>query len=295
MAHAAISIIIPNTNSLQIGDILRALKQQVAGRPNCEILVVGTDEAGLIVEDEQVRWLRTDPSACASDKRNLGMRAATGQLLFFLDDDCIPTAGWLQRHLDRHEQGERVVGGAITFGQANYYQLADNLSAFHDLLAFMPEGPRPYLVAANLSIDRSVVECAGEMVAGRNRSEDLDWTVRFRALGYTLYFEPRAIIFHNPARCTFGRVWRHWTDDAQPTLEVRLRYAQWLATPALAKHRWAYLWGAPVIAAWATGRVFAHQQVRWRYGHTLPLVYLTKLAWCWGAFTHFGPGPRPHH
>ena len=180
-----------------------------------------------------------------------------------------------------------MVGGAITFGSRNFLQVADNVSAYHDLLPFTPAGPRPYLSAANLSIRREVIEKAGEMEAHLTRAEDLEWTVHLRAMGYTLYFDPQAVVFHDPPRRTLTAVWRHWTRDAHDTLSVRLQYAPLLQTPRLARHRLLFLWGAPLVAAWATARTFGHPQTLVQYGYTLPVVYLTKLAWCWGAFKHF--------
>jgi glycosyltransferase involved in cell wall biosynthesis len=282
-----ISVIIPNTNSPLIGEILHRLKRQTIDMSPVEILVIGTDEPGLVREDNLVQFVATDQTAYASDKRNLGMQAAQGDIFLFLDDDCLPSPDWLERHLTRHRRGEQVVGGAVTFGTRNYLQLADNVSAFHDLLPFTTEGPRPYLTTANLSVNRAVVDKAGEMEAQKKRAEDLEWTVRFRALGYRLYFEPRAIIFHDPSRYSFSAVRRHWVDDASDTLRVRLRYAQLLQTPRLARYRWLFLWGAPLVATWATIRTFGHPQIVWQYWYTLPLVYLTKLAWCWGAFKNF--------
>ncbi|MFQ5855670.1 MAG: glycosyltransferase family 2 protein [Anaerolineae bacterium] len=282
-----LSVIIPNWNSTLIREILQALRRQTVDVSTVEVLVVGVDEPGLVTEDETVRFIPTSRSANGAVNRNIGMREAQGEIFLFLDHDCLPAPDWIERHLHQHEQGEQVVGGSVTFGSRNYLQLADNVSAFHDLLPFTSEGPRPYLATANLSVGRVVVERAGEMEAHLKRAHDLEWTVRFRALGYTLYFEPRAVVFHDPPRCTLSAVWRHWTDDAHDTLSVRLHYSQLLRTPRLAGYRSLFLWGAPVVAAWATARTFGHPRTLGQYWHTLPLVYLTKLAWCWGAFKNF--------
>jgi hypothetical protein len=284
----AYTVIIPDTNSLLIEDILRNLKRQTADMSQAEVLVVGADEPGLVEEDDLVRFIPTgDQQSHASDKRNLGMRDAQGDIFCFLDDDCLPAADWLERHIERHRAGEKIVGGAVTFGTDNYLQLADNVSAFHNLLPFTEAGYRSYLSTSNLSVEREVVENAGYMEPGRSRAEDLEWTVRFRKLGYRLYFEPQAVIFHDPPRNTWPTFWRHWTDDAPHTLKVRLRYRQLLQTPRLAQYRPVFLGAAPLVAAWATARTFSHLTALRRYGHTLPLVYVTKLAWCWGAFKGF--------
>ncbi|MBN1147209.1 MAG: glycosyltransferase [Anaerolineales bacterium] len=282
------TIIIPDSDSLRMGAILAALREQSADLSAGEVLVVGSDRPGLVQSDELVRLIPSDEgNSCASDRRNLGMRAALGEIFLFLDDDCIPRRDWLERHLSRQAAGEQVVGGSVELASRNYLQLADNLSAFHFMMPYTRPGYRPYLCSANLSVQRSVVAQVGEMAPHKNRADDLEWTTRFRMYGYRLYFEPQAVALHDPQRCSLAAVCRHWLVDAPETLRVRLRYADLLGTPRLARRRAMYLWGAPVTAAWATGRAFSHWQTIRSYGHTLPLVYLTKLLWCWSAYRHF--------
>jgi GT2 family glycosyltransferase len=184
------------------------------------------------------------------------------------------------------------VGGAVAFAAESYFQLGDNISAYHGFFPFSRAGNRACLTIANLSIDQSVVEHVGMMAPHLNYA-DVEWTTRFRVEGYLLYFEPQAIICHRPARLTYAAVWRRWEANAPDNLRFRLRYAAWLNTPFLARYRWLFLWGAPLIAAWATMRTFAHPRIRALYWHTLPFVYLTKLAWCWGAFKQFPRAQQP--
>jgi hypothetical protein len=285
-----VSIIIPDTDAPMIGDLLRRLWPQVTALPDggtAEVIVVGTDAPDGVAAQGLARFIETPAGTGAADKRNLGMRLARGELFAFLDDDCLPATDWLAQHLRRHARGEQVVGGAVTFGAAHYCQLADNVSAFHDLLPWTSAGARPWLATANLSVRRGVVERCGMMVSPDRRAEDLEWTARFRRHGYRLYFEPAAVVWHDPSRRTLAAVWRHWVDDAPGTLRVRLRHADLLGTPRLAGRRWPYAWGSPLVALWATARTFAHPRTLQRYGHTLPLVYLTKLAWCWSAYRAF--------
>jgi len=287
------SIIIPNLNSVVIDRVLKALHIQTVDPSLFEVLVVGTDSPGLVELDHLVRFIPTDDKVLAPVKRNLGMDSASGEIFVFLDSDCIPRPDWLAWHLDRHDAGEVIVGGSVTFATNNYFQLADNVSAFHDLLPHMPAGRKSYLATANLSIRRSVVAVAGKMLPNLNRAHDLEWTVRFRKMGYSLYFEPRAIIDHDPPRKNICSVWRHWHDDAPDTLWVRLKYPKLLQTPSFAGYRWLYFCCAPLIAAWATIYTFEHNQTRRNYWRTAPLVYLTKLVWCWSAFQRFPGTMKP--
>lgn len=282
------SVIIPDTDSLRMGVILEAFKKQTADLSEGEILVVGSDRPGLVPRNGFVRFIPTTQEySCASDKRNIGMQAASGEVFLFLDDDCIPHLDWIERLLFRHAQGEKVVGGAVELGQRNYLQTADNLSAFHYFLPYLPEGKHEYLTTSNLSVNRDVVDQAGMMEAHQNRADDLEWTLRFRRHGYELYYEPQAVVLHDPNRCSFSNVVRHWLVDAPGTLRIRKMYADLLRTPRLAQYRPMYLWGAPFVAAWATLKTFSHPKSLLSYGHTLPLVYLTKLLWCWSAYQNF--------
>jgi glycosyltransferase involved in cell wall biosynthesis len=281
-----VTVIIPNQNSPVIGRTLDSLRRQTVDLSAMEVLVVGVDDAGLVNADELVSFIPADRGTNAAHKRNVALRIAQGDPLLFLDADCIAAPDWAERHLVRHQSGEQVVGGAVTFARRPYLTLADNLSAFHDLLPFTAAGPRPYLATANLSVRRAAVERVGLMDESLDRAHDLAWTVRLRSLGYTLMFEPRAVVTHEPPRHAWRAVMAHWTGDARDTLRVRLRYRHLLNTPRLSAYRSAFLWGAPAIAAWATVRTFSHRGT-WSYLHTLPIVYLTKLAWCWAAFRDY--------
>lgn len=281
-----VSIIIPTHHSPTIYQVCQALHAQTADLTAVEVLILGDDDPAAIVSDDLIRFIHLSPEYNAAVKRNIGMSQAQGDIFLFLDSDCIPEPDWLSVHLQSHAAGHEIVGGAVTFATDNYFQLADNVSAFHDLLPFTAVGPRDYLATANLSLRREVVETVGPMPTPP-RAHDLEWTVRFRQYGYTLHFEPQALVHHQPPRHNWATVYPHWANDAHDTLAVRLRYADMLHTPRLAAYRASYLWGAPLVAAWATAKTFRHPQSWCRYAHTLPLVYLTKLAWCWGAYWDF--------
>jgi hypothetical protein len=285
-----LSIIIPNTDSLLIAKITKILQDEIRNLNLhfAEILVVGTDRPGLVQTNEHIRFLSTEETTSyASDKRNIGIQEAKGDLLLFLDDDCIPCPGWVDQHLQYHVAGHQIVGGAVSFGKENYFQLSDNISAFHDLLPYTPAGFRDYLCAANLSVERSVIDIVGLLPGHRNRAEDLEWTVRMRKTNFSLYFASDILVTHDPPRKSLKSVWDHWVMDAPDTLTVRLKYGELLNTPKFAKYQLMYSLGAPFVAVWATIRSFRHPQTIKQYWHTLPLVFLTKIAWCWGAFSNF--------
>ena len=91
-----ISILIPNTNSFLIKEIITRIKKQTLDFSAIEVLIIGEDKPKLVVEDDLVRFIPTDPSSSyASQKRNIGIKEARGHIFLFLDDDCLPAPNWL--------------------------------------------------------------------------------------------------------------------------------------------------------------------------------------------------------
>ncbi|MGB5057754.1 MAG: glycosyltransferase, partial [Candidatus Promineifilaceae bacterium] len=95
----AVSIIIPSLNSPLIDQVVAALVGQAQAEVIREIVVVGKDEAGLLLVGGRVRLVDTGQPVPPGTARNLGIRAATADLLIFLDSDCLPQPGWLAAHL----------------------------------------------------------------------------------------------------------------------------------------------------------------------------------------------------
>jgi hypothetical protein len=84
---ASLSVIIPNLNSPVIGHVLEAVRTQEADPRQIEILVVGRDTPGLVIEDSVVRFLETEHPAPAAQARNRGLAAA---ILHFFREELGP-------------------------------------------------------------------------------------------------------------------------------------------------------------------------------------------------------------
>lgn len=251
-----------------------------------EILVIGMDEPNLVIEDRLVRFIPTFHPVNPAVARNIGLRQAQGDPILFIDADCIAGPDWVGKLVDYHHcRGAKVVGGAVVFERGNLWALADNVAMFRDCLPFTESRLPIALPTLNLSIRREVFLKTGEMDETLVRSHDMDWTVRFRAMGYKLHFEPQALVRHVPLRNNFSSVMRHWVATGQDMSEVLVRYKDLLKPPFVVEHRWLMLGFAPIIAAFLSGRMFwSAPKHMAKYLDTLPLIYLTQLAWCWGMF-----------
>jgi GT2 family glycosyltransferase len=112
---------------------------------------------------------------------------------------------------------------------------------------------------------------------------DMDFILRARQKGYFITYAPDAVITHDPRRVTFGAVIRYAALHASFTILLRHRYRELLHTPFVLNSPLLILLASPVIALKTTVSIFLGNLELLRYLHTVPIVYLIKLAWCWGA------------
>lgn len=276
------SVIIPNLDSPVVDRAVASVFAQVGAQAH-EVIVVGRDGPGRLEGEPRVRFLYTERPEWPAGARNRGIQAASGDVYVFLDADCVAEPGWLAAHLARHAAGETVVGGAVLYDPRPYWQLADNLSMFHNVDAHLPAGPRPFLPTLNLSVRAKAVDDVGAMDPGLRCGEDIDWTIRLAAAGHRPFLDPAARVFHRPTRTTAADMWRHWYMSGRWMVGVRQRHptafdgVTWIYRPL------ALYALAPAIAAVATARLYGAGRPGRRHPLTWPAVYATKLAWCLGA------------
>jgi len=285
---ASVAVIVPTLNAPLVGRVVTAVLAQKATHRGMdfplEVIVVGRDQPGLVPKADGVRFIDTGRPVLAAVARNRGAAATDAELLIFLDSDCLPTTNWLAEHVAAHEAGHRVVSGGIVPAGHNYWHLTYNLTLFHELLSTNPPGPRDFLATLNLSVERNVIEQVGGMDETVNRVEDVEWTTRMRRAGIQPYFWPDASVWHDHSRADFGKVWRDCASSGHHMREVRLRHADLLLAPGILRYPRLVLTLSPLVAAWATARIiWKRPSLARRFWHTLPAIYLTKIAWCWGA------------
>ncbi|GAB4275331.1 MAG: hypothetical protein Kow0080_24670 [Candidatus Promineifilaceae bacterium] len=276
------AVIIPSLNSPLINQVIHALLNQQI-KPS-EIIIVGKDDLHLIPTEAPIRFIDTGKPVFASVARNRGAEASNAELLVFLDSDCIPTPTWLAEHIKAHKAGYKVVSGSVLPEGENFWHLTYNLTLFHEILTFNSPGPRDFLATINLSVKREVFETVGGMSEIINRVEDVDWTTRMRRAGIQPHFWPQAAVRHLHNRKKASSVWRDCALSGYHMRRLRLEHQDLLQAPAILRYPRLIWWVSPFIAAWATGRILWKRPLIFKqYWQTIPAIYLTKIAWCWGA------------
>jgi len=280
------SVVIPTFDSPVIDQTLAALRRQDFARGEFEVIVVGLDRPGLITCDELVRFDRTERPYGPAEARNRGAAQARGEIIAFLDSDCIPAADWLKTLAGCFARPEVArVGGGVAFEERDYWKTADNLAMFYQFLASLPPGPRLQFPSLNFAVRRRVFEEAGGFDTAYRypAGEDFDLTYRISQRGHRLWFEPRAVIVHNPPRNSLAALWRHGYMMGQYSTKVDPRYRGKFGFPAWLRGQLRLLLAAPFLAAGVTWRVYRQIPLRWATLRLLPAVYLSKIAWCAGA------------
>jgi GT2 family glycosyltransferase len=283
-----VSIVIPNLHSPVVDRTLDSLKVQTYNLDWVEVLVVGQDKHQLIIEDALVRFIPTESPVIQAISRNIGAQQAQGDILVFTDADCIADPAWVSTLVARFEDpGVQLVGGGVVFPDDDYWTLCDNIAILYEWLSAGKRGKRPYLASLNLAIRRAAWERLGGFDENFVKAEDTELSIRARMAGYDLYFEPGAIVVHQPppSRNRFRQTGRRAFESGYWTMRAFSRYQEEVDLPLIYRRTWLMLLSAPLTAVGVTVRIFSNQSLH-RYWYTMPAVYMNKLAWRIGG-AHF--------
>lgn len=278
-----ISIIIPSLNSPIIDQVVDALLRQ-RGDHAVEVLVIGRDEQRRMPNLPTVQFIDTGQPISPAAARNRGLAQARGELIVFLDADCLPQAGWLDRLVAAYNAGHAVVGGGIALTASGYWSLCDDLLSFGANLPWSASGPRKDLPSLNLLIERRALERSGGFDESflRPAGEDTDLCLRLRAVGYTLHCEPQASVIHQHNRRNLRQTLRHLYGYGAAQVLLSQRHPQLGATRGrrLALRAPSLLMiAAPALATIDIVRGFVRGNPPRRYWFALPGMIVAKSAW----------------
>lgn len=289
------SVIIPSLNSPIIDTVVAHLCRQT--RPPDEVIIVGRDTINrlhLLSCDipGDIRFVDTGHPISPAAARNRGAARAKGDILCFLDADCLAAPDWLEHLLARHATGAQIVGGGVSLPQTGYWTLCDNLVSFADFIETTPPGKRAHLPSLNCSIRRALFLAAGGFDERfiRPAGEDTDLSFRLRQQGYTLFFEPRARVAHRPPRHSLRDLWRHARAFGTTYRILHYRYLALLG-PSLRVNLCRYNPALALLAVLPLALLdgllcYTGQPSLIHYWTTLPGVVIAKLGWYVGLLFH---------
>jgi len=287
--YSKISIIIPNLHSPIINQTLDSLLIQDTSIP-FEIIIVGQDKYRIIekVIDKRVKFIETENPTPPALARNLGVAASTGDYLVFIDSDCVAAENFLEMHLTANGGNDRkLVGGAVKIdSNENYWTLSDNIATFHEVLSHMPPGPRDILPSLNLSLSKSLWNQLGgfDPKYPKAAGEDADFSFQAREKGSDVIFTPDAIVTHLHKRDSLTSILKHAYNFGKYSIKINPKYKVDKSLPGVfIKHPWLIMVFSPLLACGVIMKIMCFEKLPFKYWHTLPVVKLAKIAWCFGA------------
>lgn len=199
----AVSIVVPHYNDLERLDrcLDRLVAQILPEGGRFEIVVADNGspqgEAAVAACIAGRARLVPAPEKGAGPARNAGVAATRAPLLAFTDADCLPQPGWLAAGLAKLAAFDLVGGRMVVVPEHDGTRTG--AEAFELVFAFDNERyvrEDGYTVTANLFCSRAVFDTVGPFRTGV--SEDMEWSRRATAKGFTLGYAADAVVGHPP-------------------------------------------------------------------------------------------------
>jgi glycosyltransferase involved in cell wall biosynthesis len=210
-----ISVIIPHLDQPEgLRRCLASLCMQERPKQPVEVIVVDngskTSPRKVCSEFRGVTLL-SQPTPGPGPARNLGVMWARGNILAFIDADCIAHRAWLSQIERRFQDPDTgILGGDVRIAYQNPRKLT-LLEAYESVFAYrMKEyiAKQGFTGTGNLAVRTTVFTTVGPF-GGIEIAEDRDWGQRALRLGYRTQYCSEMIVFH-PARKNLIEIAEKW-------------------------------------------------------------------------------------
>ncbi len=194
-----VSVIIPVYNAEKyIEQCLNSLQQQKTAKPY-EIIVVdsSTDATPTIIKTKfpDVQLIHLDRQTYPGAGRNIGAKEAQGEILAFIDSDCIAAENWLEKGVEQVKKGYPLVGGSVKNANPGLISWPDYFLTFNEFMPSMPRREVQFMPTCNFIITREAFQNVGgfreDIIAG----EDTLFCYA-AARRHRLLFDPTVQVWH---------------------------------------------------------------------------------------------------
>lgn len=260
----SISVVVCSYNGRRtLGQCLATLKK--LRYPNCEVIIVNdgsTDSTEAIAKASGFRVISTANHGLSS-ARNVGWRAAKGEIVAYIDDDAYPDRHWLEYLAHSFVQTSHAAIGGPNIPPAGDGPIAD-------CVARAPGGPvhvllndeeAEHIPGCNMAFRRSALLAIGGFdETFRAAGDDVDVCWRVQEKGFTIGYHPGALVWHHRR----NSLWAYW--------KQQVGYGK---AEALLEKKWPEKYNAVGHVSWG-GRVYGN-------GHTLSLGKTWRIYYgLWG-------------
>jgi glycosyltransferase involved in cell wall biosynthesis len=250
-----ISVVVCSYNGARtIRDCFDGLEQ--LAYPDYEVIVVddgSTDATAAIARQYDFRLIRTENRGLAN-ARNTGLKAATGDIVAYLDDDAYPDPHWLTYLAARFLSTSHAAVGGPNLAPPGDGPIAE-------CIARAPGGPVHVLLSdceaehipgCNMAFRKACLEGIGGFDPQfRTAGDDVDVCWRLQERGWTLGFSPAAM------------VWHHRRNSVRTYWKQQIGYGR---AEAMLERKWPKKYNGHGHVRWA-GRIYGSgltHALRWR-------------------------------
>jgi GT2 family glycosyltransferase len=209
-----VSVIIPHLNQPEaLKDCLESLAAANKAGDDVEVIVV--DNGSRKVPSDTVELFPfahfvEQPEPGPGPARNLGTSIAKGEIFAFIDADCRAKSDWIAAGLDAlRDQRINIVGGDVQVpndlpGEPYFHQPYEAIYSFRNDL-HVSEG---FSGAGNMMVRADVFRRVGGFL-GIGQSEDREWGLRARSMGFPTTYVSDMVVYH-PPRSNMIELFRKW-------------------------------------------------------------------------------------
>lgn len=190
---------------------------QSASRDQYEVIVVddgSTDGTRAIAESFPVHLVPLEWGGRAR-ARNEGARRSRGDVILFLDADCVPVREWIEE-ITRPLEDPQVVAvkGALRTHQRSLCARFVQMEFEERYALLLRQRYIDFVDTGSAAFRRSVLQEVDGFDTTFPWAEDAELSYRIAELGHKMVFNPRAVVYHpHPDRWTrylWVKFWRAW-------------------------------------------------------------------------------------
>ncbi|HDY89612.1 MAG TPA: glycosyltransferase [bacterium] len=198
-----ISVIIPVFNEEQtIKRCLQALMDQNDQSGNYEVVVVdngSNDRSIQIIQEFSVKLFSENRAHNSYMARNCGLRHAKGEIIAFIDADCIADKNWLRNLIEPfHNESVGVVAGEVLSDKPR-----NLVQGFYEHSGFLKQEKKiknetAALGAGNIALRKKIFDIVGNFDEKFRWGGDNDFGIRIqKETNYLIQFAENARVYHS--------------------------------------------------------------------------------------------------
>jgi glycosyltransferase involved in cell wall biosynthesis len=198
-----ISVVIPSFNSENtIKKCLDSLLDQ-SYRDDYEIILVDSsiDATPQIVSSQylNIKFIHLNQKTDPGTARNIGIKEARGELIAFIDSDCVAAKDWLEKIETAHKSSYKIIGGVVNNGneEDDLVAWAGYISEFREYLPNHPKQEVFHIPSCNISYKKDVFRKFGMFQGEYYPQEDMVYNYNLSQKGEKILFDPDINVYHH--------------------------------------------------------------------------------------------------